>query len=58
VLAGSDTGVFIGIAGHDYADMQNNLRMSQKVRTSIPVALSIAANRISPSSTFMARVLQ
>ena len=47
-LAGSDTGVFIGIAGHDYADMQNNLRMSQKSPyVNSGSALSIAANRIS-----------
>ena len=47
-LAGSDTGVFIGIAGHDYADMQNNLRMSQKSPyINSGSALSIAANRIS-----------
>jgi acyl transferase domain-containing protein/NAD(P)-dependent dehydrogenase (short-subunit alcohol dehydrogenase family)/acyl carrier protein len=47
-LAGSDTGVFIGIAGHDYADMQNNLRMSQRnPYVNSGSALSIAANRIS-----------
>jgi phthiocerol/phenolphthiocerol synthesis type-I polyketide synthase C len=47
-LAGSNTGVFVGIAGHDYADMQNNLRVSQKnPYVNSGSALSIAANRIS-----------
>jgi len=47
-LAGSNTGVFIGIAGHDYADMQNYLRRSQRSPYVNPgSALGIAANRIS-----------
>ena len=48
LLAGSNAGVFIGIAGHDYADMQNNLRTSRKSPyVNSGSALSIAANRIS-----------
>jgi phthiocerol/phenolphthiocerol synthesis type-I polyketide synthase C len=47
-LRGSSTGVFIGIAGHDYADMQNYLRRSQRSPyVNSGSALSIAANRIS-----------
>jgi acyl transferase domain-containing protein/ubiquinone/menaquinone biosynthesis C-methylase UbiE/acyl carrier protein len=47
-LAGTDTGVFVGIASHDYADMQANLDKSQgSAYTNSGGALSIAANRIS-----------
>lgn len=48
-LAGSSTGVFIGISSHDYSDIQSSVseRHSTNAYTNLGGAMSIAANRIS-----------
>jgi acyl transferase domain-containing protein len=48
-LAGSDTGVFVGISTHDYGDVQMDPRYHDRiaVHTNSGCATSIAANRIS-----------
>jgi len=46
-LAGSDTGVFIGIATHDYAALQKHAPEGIHIYASTGSASSIAANRIS-----------
>ncbi len=46
-LAGSETGVFVGIASNDYARLQNGLPCSVEAWSGTGNALSIAANRLS-----------
>ena len=46
-LAGSETGVFVGISSHDYSDMQTKDLYASDIYTNTGSALSIAANRIS-----------
>ena len=46
-LAGSNVGVFIGISGSDYGDVQKRSRFDVDAYTNSGNALSIAANRIS-----------
>lgn len=48
-LAGSDTGVFVGISTHDYGDVQMDPRFHDRIalHTNTGCATSIAANRIS-----------
>ena len=48
-LAGSDTGVFLGISTHDYGDVQMDPRFHDRIalHTNSGCATSIAANRIS-----------
>ena len=46
-LAGSATGVFIGICSHDYSDIQTKDLYATDVYTATGSAMSIAANRIS-----------
>jgi acyl transferase domain-containing protein len=51
-LAGSNVGVFIGISGSDYGDVQKRSRFDVDAYTNSGNALSIAANRISYSFDF------
>jgi acyl transferase domain-containing protein len=46
-LAGTDVGVYIGISGSDYGDVQKRSRYEVDAYTNSGNALSIAANRIS-----------
>ncbi|TMG92386.1 MAG: acyltransferase domain-containing protein, partial [Betaproteobacteria bacterium] len=46
-LAGSNVGVFIGISGSDYGDVQKRSRFDVDAYTNSGNALSIAANRVS-----------
>jgi acyl transferase domain-containing protein/acyl carrier protein len=48
-LAGSKTGVFVGVASHDYADIQSSVseRRLMNAYTNLGSAMSIAANRLS-----------
>ncbi|MFF7690230.1 SDR family NAD(P)-dependent oxidoreductase [Streptomyces syringium] len=45
--AGSDTGVFVGISNHDYADLQSSRPARINAYTMTGSAASIAANRLS-----------
>jgi acyl transferase domain-containing protein/NADPH:quinone reductase-like Zn-dependent oxidoreductase/acyl carrier protein len=51
-LAGSNVGVFVGISGSDYGDVQKRSRFDVDAYTNSGNALSIAANRISYSFDF------
>ncbi|MEE1942545.1 aminotransferase class I/II-fold pyridoxal phosphate-dependent enzyme [Streptomyces sp. TRM 70361] len=46
-LAGGDTGVFVGISSHDYADLQMGHLDTVDVHSATGNALSVAANRVS-----------
>lgn len=48
-LGGSDTGVFVGISGHDYADLQSQPASRELIDVHVNAggATSIAANRVS-----------